>query len=103
MVGAAGDALSVVVVAVTAGDPVIMLMEPIPATTRALERSGRTIADLGLEQLGARATRVRRGDVDLVLRHLLEERLRQRNNSSLRGVIGAHAAAAGKARGARHV
>lgn len=28
--------------------------------------SGRTIADLGLEQLGARATRVRRGDVDLI-------------------------------------
>jgi putative transport protein len=28
--------------------------------------SGRTIRDLGLEQLGARATRVRRGDVDLM-------------------------------------
>jgi len=28
--------------------------------------SGRTVAELGLEQLGARATRVRRGDVDLI-------------------------------------
>jgi acetyl-CoA C-acetyltransferase len=34
--------------AVTAGDPVIMLMEPIPATARALERSGRSIADIDL-------------------------------------------------------
>jgi acetyl-CoA C-acetyltransferase len=34
--------------AVTAGDPVIMLMEPIPATQRALERSGRTIDDVDL-------------------------------------------------------
>ena len=34
--------------AVTAGDPVIMLMEPIPATRRALERSGRTIGDIDL-------------------------------------------------------
>jgi acetyl-CoA C-acetyltransferase len=34
--------------AVTAGDPVIMLMEPIPATARALERSGRSIAEIDL-------------------------------------------------------
>ena len=33
---------------VTAGDPVIMLMEPIPATRRALERSGRAIGDIDL-------------------------------------------------------
>jgi acetyl-CoA C-acetyltransferase len=31
---------------VTAGDPVIMLEEPIPGTRRALERSGRTLADI---------------------------------------------------------
>jgi len=36
---------------VTAGDPVIMLMEPIPATLRALERSGRTIADIDLAEV----------------------------------------------------
>lgn len=34
--------------AVTAGDPVVMLMEPIPATRRALERSGRTIDQIDL-------------------------------------------------------
>lgn len=34
--------------AVTAGDPVIMLMEPIPATRRALERSGRALGDIDL-------------------------------------------------------
>jgi acetyl-CoA C-acetyltransferase len=34
--------------AVTAGDPVIMLMEPIPATRRALERGGRALADIDL-------------------------------------------------------
>ena len=34
--------------AVTAGDPVIMLMEPIPATRRALERSGRSLGDIDL-------------------------------------------------------
>jgi acetyl-CoA C-acetyltransferase len=34
--------------AVTAGNPVIMLMEPIPATRRVLERSGRTIDDVDL-------------------------------------------------------
>jgi acetyl-CoA C-acetyltransferase len=33
---------------VTAGDPVIMLDEPIPATRRALERSGRSLTDLDL-------------------------------------------------------
>lgn len=33
---------------VTAGDPVIMLMEPVPATRRALERSGRSINDIDL-------------------------------------------------------
>ena len=33
---------------VTAGDPVIMLMEPIPATRRALDRSGRSIGDIDL-------------------------------------------------------
>jgi acetyl-CoA C-acetyltransferase len=37
--------------AVTAGDPVIMLMEPIPATQRALKRSGRTIADIDLAEV----------------------------------------------------
>jgi acetyl-CoA C-acetyltransferase len=36
---------------VTAGDPVIMLMEPIPATRRALERSGRTIGELDLYEV----------------------------------------------------
>ena len=36
---------------VTAGDPVIMLMEPIPATLRALERSGRSIADINLAEV----------------------------------------------------
>ncbi len=36
---------------VTAGDPVIMLMEPIPATRRALERAGRTIADIDLAEV----------------------------------------------------
>ncbi|MCY7270825.1 MAG: acetyl-CoA C-acetyltransferase [Sphingomonas bacterium] len=36
---------------VTAGDPVIMLMEPIPATLRALERSGHTIADIDLAEV----------------------------------------------------
>jgi acetyl-CoA C-acetyltransferase len=36
---------------VTAGDPVIMLMEPIPATRRALERSGRSIADIDLYEV----------------------------------------------------
>nr|WP_294848142.1 acetyl-CoA C-acetyltransferase [uncultured Sphingomonas sp.] len=34
--------------AVTAGDPVIMLMEPIPATARALERAGRSIDEIDL-------------------------------------------------------
>ncbi|MEQ7872895.1 acetyl-CoA C-acetyltransferase [Sphingomonas sp. ASV193] len=34
--------------AVTAGDPVIMLMEPVPATARALERSGRRIDEIDL-------------------------------------------------------
>ena len=38
-------------VTVTAGDPVIMLMEPIPATRRALERSGRSIADVDLYEV----------------------------------------------------
>ena len=33
---------------VTAGDPVIMLMEPVPATRRALERAGRTISEIDL-------------------------------------------------------
>jgi len=36
---------------VTAGDPVIMLDEPIRATRRALERSGRTVADLDLYEV----------------------------------------------------
>ena len=36
---------------VTAGDPVIMLMEPIPATLRAFQRSGRTIADIDLAEV----------------------------------------------------
>lgn len=34
--------------AVTAGDPVIMLMEPVPATRRILERSGRRLEDVDL-------------------------------------------------------
>ncbi|UZW58288.1 acetyl-CoA C-acetyltransferase (plasmid) [Sphingobium sp. JS3065] len=33
---------------VTAGDPVIMLEEPIPATKRALERAGMSVADIDL-------------------------------------------------------
>ena len=37
--------------AVTAGDPVIMLDEPIRATRTALERSGRTIAELDLYEV----------------------------------------------------
>ncbi len=36
---------------VTAGDPVIMLMEPIPATRRALQRSGRGIEDIDLYEV----------------------------------------------------
>jgi len=36
---------------VTAGDPVIMLMEPVPATRRALERSGRRIEDIDLYEV----------------------------------------------------
>jgi len=36
---------------VTAGDPVIMLMEPIPATRRALERSGRRIDEIDLYEV----------------------------------------------------
>jgi acetyl-CoA C-acetyltransferase len=36
---------------VTAGDPVIMLEEPIPATRRALERSGMTIRDIDLYEV----------------------------------------------------
>ena len=36
---------------VTAGDPVIMLEEPIPATRRALERSGRSMGDLDLYEV----------------------------------------------------
>ncbi len=36
---------------VTAGDPVIMLMEPIPATRRALERSGRLVEDIDLYEV----------------------------------------------------
>jgi len=36
---------------VTAGDPVIMLEEPIPATRRALDRSGRTLDDIELYEV----------------------------------------------------
>ena len=36
---------------VTAGDPVIMLEEPIPGTRRALERSGRTLTDIDLYEV----------------------------------------------------
>ena len=36
---------------VTAGDPVIMLMEPIPATRRALDRAGRRIEDIDLYEV----------------------------------------------------
>jgi len=36
---------------VTAGDPVIMLMEPIPGTRKALERAGRHIADIDLYEV----------------------------------------------------
>lgn len=35
-------------IAVTAGDPVIMLMEPVPATAKVLERAGRSIGDMDL-------------------------------------------------------
>jgi putative transport protein len=41
-------------------------MRRIAMSTRRL--SGRTVAELGLERFGARATRVRRGDVDLIVR-----------------------------------
>jgi len=34
--------------AVTAGDPVIMLMEPVPATRKVLERAGRQLGDIDL-------------------------------------------------------
>ncbi|HSQ99240.1 MAG TPA: acetyl-CoA C-acetyltransferase [Sphingomicrobium sp.] len=37
--------------AVTAGDPVIMLMEPVPATRKVLERAGRTIDDVDLYEV----------------------------------------------------
>jgi acetyl-CoA C-acetyltransferase len=36
---------------VTAGDPVIMLIEPVPATRRALERSGRRIEDIDIYEV----------------------------------------------------
>jgi acetyl-CoA C-acetyltransferase len=36
---------------VTAGDPVVMLLEPISATRRALERSGRSIEDIDLYEV----------------------------------------------------
>ena len=36
---------------VTAGDPVIMLEEPIPATRRALERSGRKLGEIDLYEV----------------------------------------------------
>ena len=36
---------------VTAGDPVIMLEEPIPATRRALERSGRKLDEIDLYEV----------------------------------------------------
>lgn len=36
---------------VTAGDPVIMLEEPIPATRRALDRAGMKIGDIGLYEV----------------------------------------------------
>ena len=36
---------------VTAGDPVIMLEEPIPATRRALERSGRSLSEIDLYEV----------------------------------------------------
>src|SRR3546814_20308610 len=38
---------------VTAGDPVIMLEEPIPATRRALERAGMRIRDMDLYEVNA--------------------------------------------------
>src|SRR5690606_29899593 len=37
--------------AVTAGDPVIMLEEPIPATRKALDRSGRALDDIDLYEV----------------------------------------------------
>jgi acetyl-CoA C-acetyltransferase len=36
---------------VTAGDPVVMLAEPIPATRRALERAGMTIGEIDLYEV----------------------------------------------------
>ena len=41
----------IVTLTVTGGDPVIMLEEPIPATKRALERSGMTIDDIDLYEV----------------------------------------------------
>ena len=38
-------------ITVTAGDPVIMLQEPIPATRRALERSGRELEEIDLYEV----------------------------------------------------
>jgi acetyl-CoA C-acetyltransferase len=37
--------------ALAAGDPVIMLMEPVPATRKVLERAGRTIDDIDLYEV----------------------------------------------------
>jgi acetyl-CoA C-acetyltransferase len=41
----------IVTMAVTAGDPVIMLEEPIPATRKALQRAGLTIGDIDLYEV----------------------------------------------------
>src|SRR3546814_14852511 len=43
---------------VTAGDPVIMLEEPIPATRRALERAGMRIGDIDLYEVRSDERRV---------------------------------------------
>ena len=48
VVDASGWGASWIALTVTGGDPVIMLEEPIPATRRALERSGRRMDELGL-------------------------------------------------------
>ncbi|MEC7259740.1 MAG: acetyl-CoA C-acetyltransferase, partial [Pseudomonadota bacterium] len=41
----------IVTLTVTAGDPVIMLEEPLPATARALERAGMKIDDIDLYEV----------------------------------------------------
>ena len=82
---------------VTAGDPVIMLDEPIPATRRALERSGRSIDEIDLyevneafapvplawlQQLGADPTRLNVNGGAIALGHPLGASGRQADGDS---------------------